>query len=195
MHEGDPGVANTDARLLIDQLDAGVPELAQDVVDVVDGVGDVVEPGTALLEVLADRRLRTQRPEELDVAVADVEERGLDTLRLHRLAVRERHAEGLLVDSEGCLEIVGGDADVVDPAEHGLGSLRSRERIARRGLAVRLLLDTQDLAKRRHPDLELLRRGLLGGDQPLDLVPRAMERPGGGRLRIALAPGEHLRGQ
>ena len=57
-----------------------------------------------------------------------------------------------------------------------------------------LLLDPEDLAQRGHPDLELLRGWLLGGDQALDLVARAVEGPGGRGLGVALAPGEHLRG-
>src|SRR5947199_2714278 len=71
-------------------------------------------------------------------------------------------------------------------------SLSGREWIARPALALGLLLDSEDLAERRNADLELLRGRLLGRDQPLDLVAGPMEGPGGGGLRIPLAPGEHL---
>src|SRR6185437_5748586 len=194
MDEGDAGIADADAGLVIDQLEAGVLELVQDLFDVADRIGDVMQAGAALLQVLPNRCVRAQRLQELDVAVADVEQRGLDALRLHRLAVGERHAEGLLVEGEGALEVVGGDADVVDSAEHGPGSLRSRERIPGRALAAaRLLLDTEDLPQRGHPDLQLLRGWLLGGDQPLDLVAGPVECPGCRGAGVALAPGEHLR--
>src|SRR5258705_6773372 len=105
----------------------------------------------------------------------------------------ERHAERLLVEGESSLEIICGDSDVVDPVEHGWWSLRSRQWVARRALSLGLLLHPEDLAERGDADLELLRCRLLRGDQPLDLVTRAVEGPRGGRIRVALAPGEHLR--
>ena len=41
-------------------------------VDVGDRVGDVVQAGTALLEEAADGRVRPERPQQLDVPLADV---------------------------------------------------------------------------------------------------------------------------
>src|SRR3954468_21465356 len=107
----------------------------------------------------------------------------------------QRHAERLLVEGECSLEVLGGDADVIDPAEHGRWSLRSRKWIALGPLAVGLLLDSQDLAQRGHADLELLGGRLLGGDQALDLVAWAVKGAGAEGPRVALAPGEHLRGE
>ena len=89
MEEGDRLWPDAGPRLGVDQLDAGVGKLAQRRVDVVDPVGDVVEPGALALEELADRSVGAERAQELDVAVADVEQDGLDPLLLDRLAVRE----------------------------------------------------------------------------------------------------------
>src|SRR6266511_3361867 len=74
-------------------------------------------------------------------------------------------------------------------------SLRSGQRIALRAFPVGLLLDAEDLPQRGDTDLELLRRRLLGRDQALDLVAGTVEGARGGRLGVALAPGEHLRRQ
>ncbi len=87
-------------------------------------------PGPRLARYLPTGGVGIERPEQLDVTVADVEQGGLDALGLNGLAVRERHAERLLVEGERPLEVVGGDADVIYPAEHGLGSLRSGQGIA-----------------------------------------------------------------
>src|SRR3954469_7753163 len=107
----------------------------------------------------------------------------------------QRHAERLLVEGECSLEVLGGDADVIDPAEHGRWSLRSRKWIALGPLAVGLLLDSENLPQGGDADLELLGGRLLGGDQALDLVPGAVEGAGAQRSGVALAPGEHLGGQ
>src|SRR5882762_6887011 len=77
VQERDPRVADPRARLGIDQLDPGVAQLGEYVIDVPDGVRDVVQAGPALGEVLADRRIGVERPEQLDVTVADVEQGGL----------------------------------------------------------------------------------------------------------------------
>src|SRR4249919_1205371 len=78
--EGDAGVAYADARLVIDQLHAGVLEPSQDIVDVADRVGDVMQAGAPLLQVLADRCVRAEWPQQLHMAVADVQEGGLHAL-------------------------------------------------------------------------------------------------------------------
>src|SRR5688572_13246224 len=57
VQEGDPRLADPDPRLGVDQLDAGLLELRQRLVDVADRVGDVVQPGALLRQVLADRRV------------------------------------------------------------------------------------------------------------------------------------------
>ena len=64
-------------------------------VDVLDRVGDVVQARAALGQEAADRRVVGERRQQLDVALADVEQRGLDALLCDRLAVHERHAVGV----------------------------------------------------------------------------------------------------
>src|SRR5437764_11900585 len=59
------------ARLRVDQLGAGRLRPPQRGADVGDEVGDVVHPGAALGDELADRRVVGQRPQELDPAGAD----------------------------------------------------------------------------------------------------------------------------
>jgi hypothetical protein len=68
-----------------------------------------------------DRRLVAQRAQELDVALADVEQHGLDALFLDHLAVDELHVVGLRVQRDRGVEVLDGDADVVDPGEHAPG--------------------------------------------------------------------------
>ncbi len=55
-------------------------QLAERPLDVADRVGDVVQPGALAVEELADRGLGPERAEQLHVAVADVEQHGLDAL-------------------------------------------------------------------------------------------------------------------
>src|SRR4051812_42819860 len=130
--EGDARIADANTGLRVDQLHTGLLQPAEHVVDVGDGVGDVMKPRAPLLQVLADRGLRTKWPQQLDMALADVEQRGLDPLRFDGLAMGERHPEGLLIEGESPVEVVGGDADVVDPAEHPLESKwREADRPAR----------------------------------------------------------------
>ena len=52
------------------------------------------------------------------MVLADVEQHGLDALLLDDLAMRDGHAVGLLVQGDRGVEILDGDADVVDPGEH-----------------------------------------------------------------------------
>ena len=89
MKESDAAVADADPRLGVDQLDAGGGDARQGGVDVVDRVGDVVQARALAGEELADGGVGAERPQQLDVAVADVEQDRLDALRLDRLAVRE----------------------------------------------------------------------------------------------------------
>ena len=62
------------------------PRALEGRVDVVDRVGDVVQAGALRCQELANRRLGAERRQQLDVAVADVEQRRLDSLGLDRLA-------------------------------------------------------------------------------------------------------------
>jgi hypothetical protein len=86
----------------------------------------MVEARPVALEEAADRRLRTERQQQLDVAVAYPDQDRLDPLRLDRLAVLHRHPEPLRVERDGLVEVLHRHADVVHAPEHGRrGYLRS----------------------------------------------------------------------
>ena len=77
-----------------------------------------MHPRAALGEELADRRVGAERREQLDVVLADVEQDRLDALGLDDLAVHERHLVVALVERERRVDVLDGDADVVDAGEH-----------------------------------------------------------------------------
>ena len=62
---------------------------AQRGVDVGHPVGDVVQARAALGEELADGSVGPERRQQLDVVLADVEQRRLDALLRHHLAVSQ----------------------------------------------------------------------------------------------------------
>jgi hypothetical protein len=57
------------------------------------------------------------------VALANAEQNGLNALLLDRLAVLERHAEPLAIESDRLVEVLDGDSDVIDAVEHERGSV------------------------------------------------------------------------
>jgi diacylglycerol kinase (ATP) len=116
--ERDAGAEHPVARRLVDRLQAGGAQAGERGRDVVDPVGDVVEAGAAPDQEAADGRVLAERRKQLDVAVSDAKQRGLDALRLDRLAVNERHAVGVAVECDRGVEVNDRDADVVDAAEH-----------------------------------------------------------------------------
>src|SRR3954451_8072033 len=112
------------ARRLVDQQDIVGLQPRQLDADVGDGEGDVVHPGTALGEEAPDGRLGGERLEQLDARFPDAKRCRLDTLLVDPLPVLERRAEQVGVDEECRVEILDGDAQVVDAQCH------SRSRIA-----------------------------------------------------------------
>jgi hypothetical protein len=103
-------------RALVDQLRPLSRELVQRRANVVDLVGDVVHPRTAVGEELADRGLLAERGKQFDPVAADPEGRGFDPLFGNGLAVLEPGAEEPLVRRERRVEIVDRDAEVMNPA-------------------------------------------------------------------------------
>jgi hypothetical protein len=75
----------------------------------------VVHPRAALGEELPDGRLLAERREQLDPALADPERRGLDALVRDGLPVLDARAEQPLVGADGLVEVLDGDAEVMDP--------------------------------------------------------------------------------
>jgi len=118
VYEGDAAVANAAPRLLVDQPQPGGTATLEGGLDVVGRVGDVVQSGAVALQKPGDSAVGADGLEQLDVAFADVEQDRFDPERLHDLAVGERHAERALVQLDGGVEILDGDADVVDVPEH-----------------------------------------------------------------------------
>jgi hypothetical protein len=55
------------------------------------------------------------------VAIADLEQHGLDVERLNCLAVLFAHAEALAIQLHCGVEVLNRHADVIDPPEHGGG--------------------------------------------------------------------------
>ena len=104
--------------VLVDQAQSRLAQALELGVDVVHRVGDVVHARAALGQVLADRRVGAERGQELDVPLADVQQRGVHALLLDRLAVGQGHAQGVAVEGERAVDVLHGYAHVVDPAEH-----------------------------------------------------------------------------
>ena len=107
-------------RGLVDQLGPlgrEPPELREDILDL---VGDMVHSRTAVCEELANGCLLTERGEQLDPARAHEHRCGLDTLFLDPGSVLEFGAEQALVRVERVVQVVDGDAEMMDAAgTHG----------------------------------------------------------------------------
>jgi len=152
MQERDLRLPDAGARRLVDQAYPLIAQPPEDGLDVVDLVGDVVQPRAALGEELADRRVVVERGEQLDVVLSHVQQRGLDTLRLHRLAVHQREPEDVDVEVDRLLEVAHREADVVDAPEHRPES----RQVAWLGVRIALIanaasgggLDPEELAER-----------------------------------------------
>ena len=139
MKEGHPRAADPGPRRLVDEAHAGGGARVQRGLHRLDAVGDVVESRPPAAQELAHRGVGPERLEQLDVAVADVEQRRVDALLGHRLAVDEWHAELVAVERERVVDALDGDADVVDRGQHGAAEhidprlLRAGRRLGRLG--------------------------------------------------------------
>jgi hypothetical protein len=89
--------------------------------DVVDLVGDVVHPGTALREKAAHRRVPAESAEQLEPTLPDPDGRSFDALLLDARAVLEPGAEETLVRVERTVEILDRETHMVHRARrlHG----------------------------------------------------------------------------
>jgi hypothetical protein len=107
-------------RSVVDQLgpfSREPPELHEDILDL---VGDMVHSRAALCEEPADRRFFTERRKQLDATRADEHRCGFDTLFFDTGSVLELGAEQALVRVEGVVQVVDGDAEMMDAAgAHG----------------------------------------------------------------------------
>ena len=116
MQERDLEAEQALARARVDELYAFTGESRERDMDIVDLVGDVVHPGAALGEELADRGVGSDGCEQLDAAVADEHGRCLDALVGNGRAVLQGCAEKAGVGVEGLVEVVDGDAEVMNAA-------------------------------------------------------------------------------
>ena len=113
MDESDLEAEHAAARRLVDQLGARVGEMRKGSADVVHLVRDVMHPRASLGEETADRRVVSERAEQLEAALADPDRRGLHTLLLDPRAMLEPGAEKPLVRVERAVEILDRETDMV----------------------------------------------------------------------------------
>jgi hypothetical protein len=116
MDKGDLESEHAAARLLVDQLGAGVREVRKSGANVLDLVRDVMHAGAALGEETTDRRVLGERAQQLEPAHPHPDGRGLDPLLLHAGAVLEPRAKEALVRIERAVEILDGKTDMVHGA-------------------------------------------------------------------------------
>ena len=126
MDERDLEPEEAAARLLVDQLRPVRLQARELGGDILDLEGDVVEARSSLGEEPADRRVRPERGEQLDPRRTDEERRRLDALLVDALAVLERRAEEGDVQRDRGVEVVDGDADVVDSVRGDARTLVAR---------------------------------------------------------------------
>ena len=117
VHERDRGAARPRPGRLVDQLGALGPQVLERRLDVGDPVRDVVQARASRGERPSDRRLGAERAQQLHVRRADGEQHLLDALILDPLAVHRLDAEQPPVALDGGLEVIDGDAHVVDVGE------------------------------------------------------------------------------
>jgi len=109
------------ARLLVDELDALLGELVERVANIRDLVSNVVHPGPALGQKLADRRLLAEGREQLDASMANTQRSRLNALVRNLLAMLQAGAEDALIGRHRFVEIVDRHAEVVDTARFHAG--------------------------------------------------------------------------
>src|SRR5581483_8812585 len=126
MHERDLETEHAAPRLGVDQLGARVGELREGGTDVLDLVRDVVHTGPAPCEEPADGRVLAESREQLHPVAADPHRGGLDALLVDALPVLEPAAEEPLVGGHRVVEVVHGDADVVNSARLHQGDVSVR---------------------------------------------------------------------
>jgi hypothetical protein len=114
VHECDLEPEEALARSFVDHVGARIRELGQCGSDVGHPVGDVVHTRPALREKPSDRSVLAERFEQLDPPLADSQRHGTHTLLADRGSMLDLRAEEPFVRCERLLEILDGDAEVVD---------------------------------------------------------------------------------
>src|SRR5215211_1244614 len=116
MDERNLETEQTLARLRVDELRALTLQRVECGANVVDLVRDVVHPGPARREEAADGRVVAERGEQLHASGADEHRRRLDSLFLDGRAMLDAGAEQPRIGSERFVEVVDGDAEMMNAA-------------------------------------------------------------------------------
>src|SRR5690625_2655338 len=106
------------ARCLIDEPDAPFPQVRKPLLDVVNGVGNMMHALTALLDEPGDRRVFRRRLEQLELDLmsfgSDGEKGDTDVLVGYVFDAVEASAEDVLIITAVLSDRAYGNADVVD---------------------------------------------------------------------------------
>jgi hypothetical protein len=120
MDERDPLAPGAHARNFVDETVSGSPAAVERLVEVLDAIADVVDAGTSASNELADRTVRPDRFEQLDVRLAERKRYdGGPVLNLGPVVGRE--AKNVSIEGQRRVDLLHGDADVRDAGgfEHG----------------------------------------------------------------------------
>jgi uncharacterized cupin superfamily protein len=131
VQERHAAAADADAGPFVDQPYPGGSHGFEGRLDVVGPVCHVVKAGSAPREELPDRRVRTERPQQLHVAVANAEQHRLHALILNGFAMLDGHAQPLAVEGDGLVEVLDRHSYVINASEHGVSRIRTMINIER----------------------------------------------------------------
>lgn len=121
VHEGDLEPEEALARGRVDQVGAGTRELRECRVQIVYLIRHVVHAGAALREKAADRGVLAERLEQLDAAVTDPQGSRTHALVVDGRTMLDVCAEQPRIRLQRLVEVLDGDAKVVDPARGHAG--------------------------------------------------------------------------
>jgi len=139
MHESDLHAEETATRDVVDHVHTLPRQVGKATWQIVDRVGDVVHPGAAFSEELADGRVVAEGREQLDAALTQSDRHGLDALRLERVATLDLCTEQPLIGIDRVVEVLDGNSQMVDPLRPHAKRMLSADR----GSPVGRILDTR----------------------------------------------------
>ncbi len=116
MHEGDLQAEHPPSRLGVDQLGTLLDQVGDGRPHIGHLVSDMMESGPAPGQESPDRRVLRECGQQLDATLTDTDRRRLDTLALDEGPMLDPSAEETLVAPYRLVEILDGNADVVDAA-------------------------------------------------------------------------------
>jgi hypothetical protein len=119
VQKGNPAFPDPSSRTLVDQPQSRCPHLLEGGLDVIGAVSHVVQSGTVAGQELPDGRVGIERAQQLNVTLTHAKQHRLDTLLLNGLAVLHGHAKALGIERNCLVEVLYGDADVIDASKQG----------------------------------------------------------------------------